>query len=102
MEHGHAGGNLYAAAGSGSAGSQKGDHSLAVRPDQVAGCEGVLTERWRRDYRVPLAPAVTFHWPWMRFGHSARSLLRLASKSKRLARSNKSPDRGQTTKKRIR
>ena len=69
MEHGHAGENLYAAAGSGSAGSQKGDHSLAVRPDQVAGCEGVLTERWRRDYRVPLAPAVTFHWPWMRFGH---------------------------------
>ena len=37
MEHGHAGGNLHAAAGSGSAGSQRSGHPLAVRPDHVTG-----------------------------------------------------------------
>jgi len=54
MEHGHAGGNLHAAAGSGSAGSQRSGHSLAVRPDHVAGCEGVLT-RAATSPRLPSA-----------------------------------------------
>jgi hypothetical protein len=33
MEHGHVGGNLYAAVGSGDAGSQGSGHFAAVRPD---------------------------------------------------------------------
>src|SRR5262249_20391388 len=54
MEHGHAGGNLHAAAGSGSAGSQRSGHPLAVRPDHVTGCEGVLT-RAATSPRLPSA-----------------------------------------------
>jgi hypothetical protein len=55
-EPAHAGGNLYSAAGNGGAGGQGsgGDQlQLAVRPDHVAGCEGVLVlmkpepEIWR-------------------------------------------------------
>jgi hypothetical protein len=38
VEHGHAGGNLYAAVGSGCAGGQG---NSAVHPDHIAGCEGV-------------------------------------------------------------
>jgi hypothetical protein len=39
VEHSHAGGNLYAAVGSGCAGGQG---NSAVHPDRVAGCEGAI------------------------------------------------------------